>query len=69
MRRRIVASRPDPDDSKRRIYTLDCGHDVSRRTKYGKSWTLCGHCANLREQMGKELQQAILESDCAKNCG
>lgn len=42
--RSIVASERDPNAANRRLYTLSCGHVVSRRTNLGKSRAICGHC-------------------------
>lgn len=43
-RRNVIAYHPDPDDPKRRIYRLECGHSVSRRTSSRKTWAICGEC-------------------------
>lgn len=43
--RAVVLSRPDPADNRRRIYLLDCGHEITRRyTATGKRIAVCGLC-------------------------
>lgn len=49
MRRAVVRSTRDPGDAKRTLYTLDCGHRVSRRTDPEKSWCECPECDRARE--------------------
>lgn len=44
IRRAVVAAGADPADGRRRLYRLECGHTISRRTNGSKRWALCGHC-------------------------
>lgn len=44
IRRAVVRADPDPSDGNRRLYRLECGHTISRRTNGSKRWALCGHC-------------------------
>lgn len=43
--RRVVSSQPEPGQTKRWLFVLDCGHTVSRRTNGAKRRALCGLCA------------------------
>lgn len=46
-RRLILSSKPDLKQPYRRLYRLECGHTVSRKTSPGKGWAMCGYCPPL----------------------
>lgn len=52
--RRVVDWQPDPRDNQRRIYTLDCGHRVSRRTYGNKRRALCEICGEAVIRAGQK---------------
>lgn len=43
-RREVISWMPDPRDGQRRIYELECGHFVSRRTRGDKRTACCPEC-------------------------
>ncbi len=45
--RDIKGFSPDPQDNTRRIYKLECGHSVIRRTNASKRKALCGFCRSV----------------------
>jgi transcription elongation factor Elf1 len=48
VRLKVIASKRDPSNLKKRLFTLECGHEVSREGASDKQWAVCGYCQQRR---------------------